>query len=432
MAKINTALKDYKEAFSHLKGITTFFSIEHNDKNKLVEFINLFDSVIDDRKPGMCKYPAKNIVIITFLSIFEGSTTWEEVEDFGNDNIELLNVLLDMTSGVPSHDTFRRVFSLINSSSLEDIIIEFLKKASSNILDEFKLDDNYDLLPIDGKELRRTGRKYDTSEKIKNAQIMNFYDASSAICIKSELIDDKTNEIPVAQHVLSNLNLQKKIITADAMNCQKKTAEVIINNKGNYVFGLKKNHKDFFISIEETFKKNIENESIKGTKNYIISEIEKSHNQIETREYFRLDASNFIQDEDFKDLNSVVCYRKKIYNLHKETTKYEHRYYISNLKDISLISQAIRGHWAIENNLHWNLDKFLGEDTIATIDKNASLNLSLIKKMALTLLELMQPIFGKISKNRIIKRFRRKYDLNLFKLFAFLDGYDLEKLKKVK
>jgi len=157
-------------------------------------------------------------------------------------------------------------------------------------------------------------------------------------------------------------------------------------------------------------------------------EIEKNHNQVEVREFFLVKANSFYQGDEWKDLKSIVCHKKKLWNVHSKTESIEYRYFISDLNDVETISLAIRGHWSVENQLHYSLDKFFNEDANKTIDKIANNNLSLIRKMINTLLVLIAPMFRNGSKMRTLKSFRSNYEINLLRLFKFLDGKDLKEL----
>lgn len=427
MAKINTTYKKFQEKIKPYK-LLFMEDVFLNDDKKFKEFINIFDDVTDSRVKLKCTYSTKFIVIIVFLAFLDLRETWQEIADFAEDKKEFLSNFIEYPSTLPVHDTYMRVFSKINSDTLENTIINFLTESIDLVVNQnlAKDEDALDQLAIDGKALRGSGRLYDTDEKISNNQIMHFWDVSNQLCVKSVVISEKTNEIPIAQEVLPTLNIKNKIVTADAMNCQKKTAEVIINNGGHYVLAVKGNHSEFHQDIEVHFKDKLD--KIKDTKDYYKMEIEKNHNQVETREFFKVKSDLFYQNEDWKGLKSIICYKKKIWGTHTNKETIELRYFISDLTDIETISLAIRSHWSVENQLHYSLDKFFHEDANKTMDKIANNNLSLIRKMINTLLVLIAPMFRNGSKMRTIKSFRSNYEKNLIRLFNFLNGKDLKDL----
>lgn len=431
MAKINTSYVKFKE---RLKDYELLFmeDVFLDNGEKFKEFINLFDDVTDTRIKLKCTYSTKFIVIIVFLAFLDLRETWQEIADFAEDKKEFLSCFIEYPETLPVHDTYMRVFSKINTDTLENTIINFLTESIDLIVNQniVKDEESLDQLAIDGKALRGSGRLYDTNKKILNNQIMHFWDVSNQLCVKSVVISEKTNEIPIAQEVLSTINIKNKIVTADAMNCQKKTAEVIINNDGHYVLAVKGNHSEFHQDIEVHFKDKLD--KIKNTKDYFKMNIEKNHNQVETREFFKVQSNLFYQNEDWKGLKSIVCYKKTICGVHTGKETIEFRYFISDLTDIETISLAIRGHWSIENQLHYSLDKFFHEDANKTMDKFANNNLSLIRKMINTLLVLIAPMFRNGSKMRTIKSFRSNYEKNLIRLFKFLDGKNLKEILSQK
>lgn len=427
MAKINQNVQKYKDKFNK-KELLLVMKILLDDGQKLREFIHLFDGVVDSRIKAKCKYSTKFIVVITFLAILDIRETWQEIADFAEDKKDFLSNFIEYPDTLPVHDTYMRVFAKINSESLEKVIVSFLSECINKVVKENieKNSEDFDHLAIDGKALRLSGRKYNYEDKVPNCQLMHFFDVSNQQCIKSVVISEKTNEIPIAQQILPTLDIKNKIVTTDAMNCQKKTVEVIINGKGHYVLAIKGNHSEFHQDIESRFKDKLD--SIKDTKDYYKMEIEKNHNQVETREFFRVDADSFYQQDDWLNLKSIVCYKKKIYHTLSGKNSCEYRYFISDLKDTKLIALAIRGHWSIENQLHYPLDAFFHEDANRTMNKVANNNFSILRKMVNSLLVLIAPMFRNGSKMRTLKSFRSNYEKNLIRLFVFLEGLDLNTL----
>lgn len=429
MAKINQNVQKYKDRFNK-KELLLVMKILLDDGQKLREFIHLFDGVVDSRIKAKCKYSTKFIVVITFLAILDIRETWQEIADFAEDKKDFLSKFIEYPDTLPVHDTYMRVFAKINSESLEKVIVSFLSECINKVVKENieKNPEDFDHLAIDGKALRLSGRKYNYEDKVPNCQLMHFFDVSNQQCIKSVVISEKTNEIPIAQQILPTLDIKNKIVTADAMNCQKKTVEVIINGKGHYVLAIKGNHSEFHQDIESHFKDKLD--PIKDTKDYYKMEIEKNHNQVETREFFRVAADSFYQQDDWLNLKSIVCYKKKIYHTLSGKNSCEYRYFISDLKDTKLIALAIRGHWSIENQLHYPLDVFFHEDANRTMNKAANNNFSILRKMVNSLLVLIAPMFRNGSKMRTLKSFRSNYEKNLIRLFVFLEGLDLNTLFK--
>ena len=195
-------------------------------------------------------------------------------------------------------------------------------------------------------------------------------------CLFSVPIDKKTNEIPTAQVLLGKMQLKNCVVTFDAMNTQKETVGVIHGGKGDYVGGLKGNQQTFYNEVVLFFSED-ELKDIEQKGKYYRSYIEKSHNRIEKRTYYMTTKIKWFADLPlWANLKSFICYDLETEDLVTGKKTKERRYYIASLTDIELCSDAIRGHWCIENQLHWHLDVTFSEDDNTTIDKNAFNNLS--------------------------------------------------------
>jgi predicted transposase YbfD/YdcC len=289
--------------------------------------------------------------------------------------------------GVPSHDTFRRVFGLINPDELQRattmFVIEEFEKLKCVLGINEKGMRHY---AIDGKEQKGTGRKYGTDQKVPNLQTLHCYDVTNAICLYSAPISEKSNEIPTAQAMLSLMQLKNCIVSFDAMNTQKDTVSVIINGGGHYVGGLKGNHPHFHNEAELYFSEKVLSVIQKKMK-YFRETIEIAHNRIETRRYYMTtDIKWFANLSQWNGLKSFICYEIETEDLVSGKKTKERRCYIASITDIELCADTIRAHWGIENQLHWHLDVTFSEDDNTTMDKNAFNNLSILNKMALSLL----------------------------------------------
>lgn len=263
---------------------------------------------------------------------------------------------------------------------------------------------------VDGKEETGTGRKYGTSETVRNLQTLHVYDATNSICLYSEPIDAKTNEIPVAQKLLKFMDLKGAIVTFDAMHTQKETIRIIADQKGDYVGGLKGNQGGLLEAVTSIFTgKTMESIKAKGDNYY--ETIEKAHNQVERRSFYLATAK--CGKGEWEKLKSFILYEKYTYDVVSKKEMTERRYYITSLKDAELAADAIRGHWEVENNLHWHLDYSFCEDENTTMDKNAFQNYSLINKMVLSLCKIMQPLLKGYSIRTIRKAFSWNFEENM-------------------
>lgn len=287
MAKINHTILEYRECLAD-SGITPG---SRPPKAVLRRFVRLSGNVTDSRIDSMIDCPLVEILLITFLAVLANASTWLEIAYFGEAKKRWLKKFIPLKNGVPSHDTFRRVFSLMDPESLQEAAVSFLTENMTAIRRSLGLPvEGYRLICVDGKEQRGTGRKYGTKEAVRNLQTLHVYDATHSICLYSCPIDTKTNEIPVAQEALRGFSLKGCIVTFDALHTQKDAIKIIAGQKGDYVGGLKGNQSGLLEAVSSRFtdKKKV-SIAAKGTDYY--ETVEKSHNQVERRRYYRLPAN---------------------------------------------------------------------------------------------------------------------------------------------
>lgn len=425
MAKINKFVATYTDKFE-IKNIN--FDNTRPPKVVMKRFIRLLTNIDDKRLFGMIEYPLEEIVAIAFLAILSGAKTWIDLESFGKVRTKWLKKFLKLEHGIPSHDTFRRVFGLIDPKQLESVTVIFIINIIEKIKKVLKIEDSGKrLINVDGKEQKGTGRKYNTTEEIRNLQTLHIYDASNEICLFSEIIEEKTNEIPVAQKALKLLNLKNAIVTFDALHTQRETINIINEQKSDYVGALKANQGTFITEAKGYFtNERLEKIREKGT-NYFKHQTEKAHRQVETREYFSVDSKRLYIEKDWAGLKRIICYKKTMFDYINNKTKIETRYYISSLTNLETIADSIRGHWGVENKLHWHLDVNFGEDDNTTMDKVAFNNFSLINKMSLNILKLSKPVFKGSSIATIKKCFGWEANDTLSLILNFLTSDDIEK-----
>lgn len=402
MAKISSFIAEYSDAFRELD-ILSAGTVSKPPKAVIRRFVRVFKDLSDVRVQGMIDYPLTEIVLITFLAVLGGASTWIQISDFGHVKEKWLKKFIPLKNGIPSHDTFRRVFSLIDTKQLQSATVAFLVENIYAIRKALpKPTGEYRHLCVDGKEQRGTGRNYDNDEKVRNLQTLHIFDSTNDICIYSEAINDKTNEIPVAQKALGTMDLKGCIVTFDALHMQKETTSIIIERKGTYVGGLKGNQAGLLEEAAAYFDGSDLFDYYKEKGDYFESS-EKAHGKIETRKYYLVRPTKCKIIKEWKGLKAFICCVKTIEDIKKGSTSTEVRYYAASIDDIELCAEAIRGHWGVENKLHWHLDYSMYEDDNTTMDEKAFNNLSLLNKMALSLYKLMKPM-TKISSVRGLRK----------------------------
>ncbi|MBK0349024.1 ISAs1 family transposase, partial [Aerococcaceae bacterium zg-ZJ1578] len=315
------------------------------------------------------------ILFLVFVSQLSGIETWKEMEDFIEMNETLLSKYVDLSQGCPSHDTLQRVMSMINPDVLSTLKVQMSQ--SEDLLAIQKR------IAIDGKTMR--------GNRSKNQQpnhIVTAYDGTNHISLGQVAVEEKQNEISAIPRLLRMIDIRKGIVTIDAMGTQVEIVDEIIKGKGDYCLAVKRNQGTLYEDISLYFEDESMRKQIEKKQGYY-RKIEKSHGQIETREYWATSNINWLKENHsrWQKLRSIVMTTNTI-EKNGEITK-ETRYYITSVKsDVMLLATSIRGHWQVES-LHWLLDVVYREDHNQTLDKRAAFNLNVIRKMCLHCLKMM-------------------------------------------
>ncbi|GHU68890.1 putative transposase [Clostridia bacterium] len=400
---------------------------ELSPSNKVVKrFIRVAKQVPDVRMKGMIEYPLKEILLIAFFAVLSGAETWTQMAQFGKAREPWLKTFLKYKNGTPSHDTFRRVFSLIDPGVLQGLTVDFLMDNMNRIKASLGIENKgVRLINVDGKQARGTGRTRGENGAFPNLQTLNIYDASSGICLSMTDIDKKTNEIPAAQAALAVLDLKGALVTCDALNTQKGTMGIVAEKKGDYVAALKGNHHLFYTEVDDYFTEERLKE-IRSDGTGFVTSLDKAHSKVERRNYYlTTDVKWFTGKADWAKLRAFVCFEKIITDPATGGVTKERRLFISSVKDAELCAEAIRGHWSVENILHWHLDASFGDDDDMTTDRNAYMNFSQFRRMALAMCKLAQP-FMKCSIKSMRWLIGLEYKLELGMILGTLDETYLE------
>ena len=344
------------------------------------EYLHLFDDVADFRQKAKISYELKDILMMAFITILErGKQSFTFISTYVSVNkrrFQKMGILKG--DAIPSHDTFRRIFSLLDSSSFQKATIDSLY----DFLKQFEENKGLSLRGLDGKYVNSSGRSKECDHCIPNSDVINIYELQSSTCICSIPVGEKTNEIPEAQKLLEQMDLKNCIITADALHCQALTTSIIRKNKGHYLICTKDNQQLLVSDIMSRFsdKRNarkIIREEIKDEKDKLISSIE----------ILKL-PSGFIY-EDFKDIRSYV---KLTSHKRKDTTCI--RYFITSLVKKEDILASVLNRWSIENDLHKFKDDFLHEDEFRCTDKKAIRNIVLMNNLIAQLTRIYMAFSG--------------------------------------
>lgn len=332
-----------------------------------------FKNINDPRQKNR-RHQLSDILFIACCAVICGANSWDDIEEYGHSKIEWLKTLLVLPHGIPSDDTFRRVFSMLEPKAFENAFRSWIKTLISDVVG--------DVIPIDGKRLRGAFR----ASKTNVIHEVSAWSCTHQLVLGQVKTEAKSNEITAIPELLKLLDIKGSIITIDAMGTQKKIAQQVITQEADYVLALKGNQSTLHENVKEHFEQlNVEQELILDS----YKDIDKGHGRLTTRRCDVITDIGWLKGcKDWSNLSSVIrlqCETTYLVDHHVTT---ETRYYISSLeKSAQDIESIIRAHWQIENKLHWVLDVTFSEDACLIHTPNAAENFSLLRKIALTLLK---------------------------------------------
>lgn len=430
MSKKNTKLKAFQETLK--ENNVTLANIEKNDE--LIRIIKRnADAVRDYRHPSYVRHLLGDIIMLTFFAVLANANEWGEIETFGKQKEKWLRKYLELPCGIPTDDTIRLVNSNIDTGHFFEVTVKLLLQTVDQILQYADKGDGIhgqDILAVDGKESR--GSKRTTAEgKTEALRTLNVYSTDYGICLGQKFIKEKTNEIPAAQELLPLIDMKGSIVTADAMNCQKGTAAAIIAGGGDYVLALKENHPLFYEEVEKYFDEDTR-KRLKGKENCWYKSVEKEHGGVAVREYFiTKDVAWYSEREKWEKLNAFGMVKKTLERPDGSCME-EERYYICSIaEDVKVFERAARGHWGVENGLHWQLDFTFQDDKNTSMAKTGAKNLQIMKKIALAVLKLVKESYG-LSLKRIRYAISLNYEDEVEKIFTMLNTESIKNILEAK
>ena len=334
-------------------------------------------SLEDPRGSQGCLHLFIDIIGISLLAVICGADGFTEIEEYARNKRAFLCKYFKLPNGIPSHDTFGRVLSLLDSSSFEEYFSHWFTGICSNF---------DDVISIDGKKLRHS---FDTQEGTEAIWLVSAWSNAHNLVLAQQKVSEKSNEITAIPELLKVLDVEGALITIDAMGTQKTIASQIIGKGADYLLSLKGNQGNLYEEVSEAF----EMFTAKST-SLFDKQVSSDHGRVETRRCWVAKAKDWVSLDrlaEWRELKSVVCIESHIYykNGKKEGTHHrETRYYICSLiPDAGRINEAIRKHWGVETKLHWILDVAFKEDDSRVRKGNAPENLSILRRIALNKLK---------------------------------------------
>lgn len=346
---------------------------------KLSKLKETITNIRDPRRVsyGNIRHKLDDIIIIGLCTVLCGGEDYNDMEAFGLEREQWLRTFLELPNGIPDSDTFRRLFERLNPAELSDCLYDWLEIER----------EKRSVVAIDGKTIRGSRN---TAHKAYH--VVSAFVAENQITLGEIVVEEKSNEITAASALLELVDVEGSIVTADAMHCQKEITKKISDNKADYVIGLKENQHTLYHDAMLYFR-DIPAEIP------TFETLEKDHGRLEKRTFYLLTERAWEYEwGKWTNLNGIGMVKTHV--CEKDTVRENTRYFITSLTDVTEFAYAVRKHWSIENQLHWNLDVIFREDAARARKDNSPLNMNVLRKMALALLN--QAKYGRLSKKKMM------------------------------
>jgi predicted transposase YbfD/YdcC len=365
--------------------------------DKISPLVEHFAGLSDPRMERTKEHSLLDIIAIAICAVICGAEGWTDIEAFGRAKEAWLKQYLALPNGIPSHDTFGRVFARLDPEEFEACFLAWVQAV-------FRLSAGQ-VIAIDGKTLRRS---HDRANGKGALHLVSAWACTNQLVLAQRAVDDKSNEITALPLLLAVLALEGCIVTIDAMGCQKKIAKQIVEAGGDYVLACKANQGHFHHDLAHLFTY-ADKEQFHGISHTHARTVEKNHGRIEIRQCWAVDDPAFLRPLPDADKWCNLCTVVRIQSERRIGPKIEQetRFYISSLPaDAKKLLSTVRSHWHVENSLHWVLDIAFREDDARTHAGHSAHNLALLRHIALNLLKQETSHKGGIK----VKRLRAGWD----------------------
>jgi predicted transposase YbfD/YdcC len=350
-----------------------------------------FGTVEDPRCCGKIEHRLLDILVIAVCAVIACAESWCDIALYGRSKLAWLQTFLELPNGIPSHDTFRRVFMLIDPDTFETGFMAWVGSLTAGFERE--------VVAIDGKTIRRS---FDHGRDQSPLHVVSAWACEQRLVLGQRCVDGKSNEITAVPELLDQLALKNSIVTLDAMGCQTAIAEKVLARGGDYLLTLKGNHSLAHAAVVEHFDQHCFR--VGAPSRADCDAFDDTHGRLVRRRVFAsTEAATLGVLSGWPGLRTVLAV-ESIRSVNSAPTQVESeiRYFLSSCPDSpAVLGQAIRSHWAVENALHWVLDVTFREDDSRVRDRTAARNLALLRKIALN-------IVGRDRTSKASVRARRK------------------------
>lgn len=358
-------------------------TIKEEQKEIRASVMEYLAEVSDPRIDRTRAHPLVNILVIALLAVLCGADSFVSIERFGRAKKEFLATFLDLESGIPSHDTFGRVFASLDSNELQEVFRAWV----ASLVEVSK----GEVVAIDGKTLRRSFR--DAGNKAF-VHMVSAWATQNRVVLGQLKTDDKSNEITAIPKLLDLLQLKGATVTIDAMGCQKDIASKIVNKNADYMLAVKENQPTLLADVTATFAAAAERDDHDDIVDFAET-TDTGHGRTEIRRCLTCwDLSPISHSAEWPKLATVVMV--EVERTIRDRTSVERRYFISSKKRLpaKVALSTVRAHWGIENRLHWILDLAFREDECRVRAGNAAANFAVLRHFTMNMLKNVKSTVG--------------------------------------
>lgn len=362
-----------------------------------------FGSIPDPRIDRTKLHKLTDILVIAICAAICSCDSWEDVEEFGKAKQDWFKTFLELPNGIPSHDTFNRVFARLDPLEFRTCFLNWIKAGSELIGGQ--------VIAIDGKVLRRS---HDRGIGKGAIDMVSAWACANRLVLGQVKVDEKSNEITAIPQLLKALEISGCIITIDAMGCQTEIAKTVVEEDGDYVLALKDNQGNLFEDTQKLFE-DLEDSHYQAYPYDYVKTVNKGHGRIEIRECWTISDPSILCHlrgfANWEKLLTVSRIRSQRWIGDEKTS--EDRFHIASIIGAKRVLSAVRSHWGIENSLHWTLDFAFDEDHCRVRKDSGPENFAILRHIALNLLKQEKTCQRSIKGKRLLAGWKEEYLLKV-------------------